>query len=226
MKSLSRTTQQTFQIQPFVFILSLTCLIIAACEKKPQDYFQGYVEGEYLYISSPIGGRLESLPISKGMTVAENDLLFQLDRIIESAGVAEAKQNLLRAENKLANLSKGLRPSEIDAIQAKLDQALASYDLAKIEYARREKLLQEKVIAQGALDQTRAEMEKSSAAVSQLQAELKTAEADLAEAVEMKYMCMSDTVKSRYRWRYNRARALEANLRKGIDGLRKMAPSK
>ena len=175
MKSLSRTTQHTFQIHPLIFILSLTCLIIASCEKKPQNYFQGYVEGEYLYISSPIGGRLESLPVSKGMTVAENDLLFQLDGTIESAGVGEAEQNLHRAENKLANLTKGLRPSEINAIKAKLDQAQASYDLARIEYDRREKLLREKVIAQGALDQTRAEMQRSSAAVTQLQAELETA---------------------------------------------------
>jgi len=59
-----------------------------------------------------------------------------------------------------------------------------------------------------------------------IQAQLKAAEADLAEAVKMKYMCLSDTVKSRYRWRYDRARALEVNLRKGIDALKQMAPGK
>lgn len=176
MKSSTRTIQQPFITHLFIFIVCLAGLVTTACENNHLDYFQGYVEGEYLYISSPIGGKLEALPISKGMTVAENDLLFQLDRTLESAGVVEAEQNLLRAENKLANLTKGLRPSEINAIQAKLDQAQASYDLARIEYNRREKLLKEKVIAQGALDQTRAEMDKSSAVVAQLKAELTTAQ--------------------------------------------------
>ena len=139
MKSTSRSTQSTPGRSSLVLLLSLTCLLVAACEDKQEGYFQGYVEGEYLQISSPVGGRLETLSVSRGMTVAKDAPLFQLDQTIESAGVAVAEQNLFRAESKLANLSKGLRPSEIESIQARLDQARASYDLAKIEYERREK---------------------------------------------------------------------------------------
>jgi len=36
---------------------------------------------------------------------------------------------------------------------------------------------------------------------------------------------LSDTVKRRTKWRYDRARTAEANLRKGIEGLEKIAPS-
>lgn len=176
MKTTSRSTQSTLSTFHFILLLSLICLVIPACENKQKDYFQGYVEGEYLHISSPIGGKLEILSVSKGKAVAQNDPLFQLDRTIESSGVGEAEQNLLRAESKLANLSKGLRPSEINAILAELDQAKASYDLARIEYERRTKLQQQKVIAAGFLDQTRAEMERSAAAVAQLKAELETAQ--------------------------------------------------
>ncbi len=59
-----------------------------------------------------------------------------------------------------------------------------------------------------------------------IRAQIKLAEADLAEAVEMKHMCLANTVKSRYRWRYDIARTTEANLRAGIAGLQKLAAGK
>ncbi len=159
----------------FVLLLILSCLINFGCREKQHNYFQGYVEGEYLHVSSPIGGKLELLSVSRGMTVAANDPLFTLDKTLETAAVAEAEQGLRRAENRLANIRKGLRPSEIDAIKAKREQAQASFDLARIEYERREQLLQQKVIAKEVLDRTRTEMERNAAAVAQLDAELKTA---------------------------------------------------
>ena len=168
---------KTVFIKPVaILLLTLSCLASGGCRDEKQNYFQGYVEGDYLHISSPIGGKLEKLSVSKGMTVTENIPLFTLDRTLETAGVEEAKHNLSRAESRLADVSKGLRPTEIDAIKARLEQAQASYELARIEYERRKKLLKQNVISAGALDQTRTEMERTSAAVSQLKAELETAQ--------------------------------------------------
>jgi HlyD family secretion protein len=105
-----------------------------------------------------------------------NNPLFTLDQTLETAAVAEAEQGLHRAENHFANITKGLRPSEIQAIEAKLEQAKATYNLTKIEYKRREQLLEQKVIAKEVLDRTRTEMERGTAAVAQLNAELETAQ--------------------------------------------------
>lgn len=163
--------------RPSLFLLpaSLFILIFSGCGEQQQNSYQGYVEGEYLLVSAPIGGRIESLSVARGMTVAADQQLFALDRTVEAAAVAEAKQRLRQAENRLADLSKGLRPSEIDAIKAQREQAQATFDLAKREYKRRELLLQQKAIAKEELDRTRTEMERSSAVVAQFDAELETA---------------------------------------------------
>jgi HlyD family secretion protein len=176
MKITPRPTQSTYQIFSLTLLLTLSCLVNIACEKKQQDYFQGYVEGEYLHISSPIGGRLEKLSVARGMAVTRNQQLFILDQTLETASVAEAEQGLLHVENQLADISKGLRSSEIEAIKAKREQAKAAYNLAQMEFDRREKLLQQKVIAKEMLDRTRTEMERTAAAVAQLDAELETAQ--------------------------------------------------
>ena len=175
MRITSKIMKQSFT-KPLLLLLSLTCLIITGCKEEQQNYFQGYIEGEYLHVSSPIGGQLETLSVSRGMIVTTNDPLFTLDQTLETATVAEAEQGLRRAENSLANITKGLRPSEIQAIEAKLEQAKATYNLAQIEYKRRHQLLEQKVIAKEVLDRTRTEMERSTAAVAQLNAELETAQ--------------------------------------------------
>lgn len=155
--------------------LLLAGLFIPGCSNGPSDYFQGYVEGEYLYVSSPLAGRLETLSVSRGAAVSAGQPLFVLEQEFELAAVAEAEQNLRQAENRLADLRKGQRPSEIAALEAKLAQARAAAGLAATEYARRDILLKQKAIATEQYDRSRTEKERSEALVSQLAAELATA---------------------------------------------------
>ena len=164
------------KVYPYIRLLLLCILVgLAGCSEENHPYFQGYVEGEYLLVSSPLAGKLETLSASRGKSVARNTPLFSLDQTFEQAAVSEAEQGLHRAENRLADITKGMRPSELAAIEAKLQQREAAYDLSKMEYDRREKLFRSKVIAKEVLDRTRTEMKRNAAAVSQLKAELETA---------------------------------------------------
>lgn len=156
-------------------LLFLLLFMAPGCSNKTPDTFQGYVEGEYQQIASSLAGQLVTLAVSRGMTVASGAPLFTLERQSEIAAVSEAEQVLQRAENTLANLSKGLRPSEIAALKARLAQTEAAVNLASQELARREKMFAQKAISREELDRAQKEMESSSAAVSQLNAELVTA---------------------------------------------------
>ena len=162
---------------PLRFLLCwlLSLLALSGCSNGPADYFQGYVEGEYLYVSSPLGGRLESLSVSRGKSVSAGQPLFVLEQDYERAAVAEAEQGLRQAENRLADLSKGQRPSEIAALEARLAQATIAAELAATEYARRDVLLKQKAIAQEQYDRSRTEKKRTEAQVTQLEAELATA---------------------------------------------------
>lgn len=173
------TAPHSRSILPFGTVLSCLplffVLILPGCTKEHRASFQGYVEGEYLRVSSPIAGQLVSLAVSRGMRVAKGDPLFSLDRTYEAAALAAAQQGLRRAENRLADLAKGLRPTELAAIKAKRAQAQAAYNLSRIEFARRQILFRQNVIAREALDRTRTDMERNAAALAQIDAELRTA---------------------------------------------------
>lgn len=164
---------------PYLFlpvVLFFFGALIAGCSENNSGGFQGYIEGEYLLVSSPLAGQLKKLSVSRGIRVASGDALFTLDNSFEQAAANEAEQLLQRAENRLADLLKGQRPSELAAIRARLEQAQASLDLSKTEYQRRTKLFEQKVIPQDQLDRTRTELERNRAAVDQLDAELETAQ--------------------------------------------------
>jgi len=150
-------------------------LSLAGCTEPPANVFQGYVEGEYVLVSSPLNGTLENLAVTRGETVAKDAPLFSLERAFETAAVNEAKHALQQAQNNLANLEKGSRPSEIETIQARLKKAKASVNLAKIEFERRERLIQAHTISQEELDRARSDYEQKDQAVREINAELTTA---------------------------------------------------
>lgn len=155
----------------FVFFLLLT----TACSDGPTNIFQGYIEGEYVLVAAPIGGTLDGLSVSRGQTIPKDAPLFALERNFEKAAVDEATHGLQRAQDNLANLEKGQRPSEIASIQAQLRQAKASAALAKIEYLRRVKLIAEKTISQEELDRSESDYDQKAQQVKQITADLTTA---------------------------------------------------
>ncbi|WP_316900608.1 HlyD family efflux transporter periplasmic adaptor subunit [Pseudodesulfovibrio indicus] len=155
-------------------ILIALCFL-AACSEEPANVFQGYVEGEYVQVSAAIGGTLEDLHVIRGQKVRSGDLLFSLDRAFEKAAVEEAEHGLKRAQDNLANLEKGQRPSEIASIQARLQKAKAAVGLAKIEYERRVKLVAEATISQEELDRAKSDYDQKRQLVSEIESELRTA---------------------------------------------------
>ena len=163
-----------YQRARFCMILFLAA-VISGCSDPPVDHFQGYIEGEYVLVSSPIAGSLQTLAVSRGMTVVHGDILFVLEHAYEEAAVSEAEQGVVKAENILADLSKGRRPPELAAIEARLDQARSSYTLSRAEYERRSVLIANGSIPQEELDRARTDMDLNVALVAQLTAELETA---------------------------------------------------
>ena len=99
--------------------------------------------------------------------------LFQLDRSSEQPARDDAAARLARAEASLANLRKGKRPSEIDAIQAQLAQAKAMLELSETKLERRRPL--DDAVSREDVEEASAEYERDKARVAELQAELETA---------------------------------------------------
>jgi HlyD family secretion protein len=167
--------QRISRLNILCFLL-LLAFLINSCSQTPQDYFQGYIEGEYVLVASPIGGRLDSLTVSRGQNVARGEPLFVLEHAREEALVSEAERGVAKAENILADLNKGKRPSEISAVEARLEQTRASSALSRDEFERRQLLFRTDSIPQEELDRARTEMERNASLVAEVNAELATAQ--------------------------------------------------
>jgi HlyD family secretion protein len=135
---------------------------------------QGYVEGEYVYVGSPVAGRLETLDVARGTRVEAGAPLFRLDSSSELPARNDAAARLARAKASLANLRKGMRPSEIASIEAQLAQAKAMLQLSETKLERRRPLGD--AVSREDVEEARAEYERDQARVAELQAELETAQ--------------------------------------------------
>jgi HlyD family secretion protein len=120
-------SSQFFAHPPAALILLQLFLAGAlGCSTAKHDEFQGYVEGEFVYVGSPLGGRLEELHVHKGETIAANAPLFSLEATQEEAAKRQAEEELGAAQEQLVDISKGKRAPEIEVVEAQLAQAQAT----------------------------------------------------------------------------------------------------
>ena len=156
----------------------MVTIFLIGCSNKTPDYFQGYVEGEYLYIASSAKGALIKLAVIKGQKVDQEAPLFQLDPNPEILQAEELAQRILQAKSRLADIGKGSRPSEIKTIDARLSQANMALERARRDYQRRQKLYEagdSDAISEEELDRYQTDVNIKQTEVNAIEAELETA---------------------------------------------------
>ena len=130
-----------------LFACALAAALLAGCSGNSPGAFQGYIEGEYVYVAAPLGGALTNLAVARGDSVKTGQLLFELERGSEAAALDIAKRNLTQAKTGLA--------------------------LSEAEFARREKLHADQgVVSTEELDQARAQRDVDAALVESQQGAL------------------------------------------------------
>ncbi|MGH8634655.1 MAG: HlyD family secretion protein [Burkholderiales bacterium] len=157
------------------FAVALAVLVLAACTNQEPHGYQGYAEGEYVRVAAPFSGTLQVLSVKRGAQVKVGEPLFILEQENEAAARREAQQRLQNAEAQLANLQKGKRPTEIEAIRAQLAQAEAALTLSATQLKRQEQLVEQNFIARERLDEARAAHERDAQHVAELRAQVATA---------------------------------------------------
>jgi HlyD family secretion protein len=122
--------------------------LLAGCDRNSTGRFQGYIEGEYVYVASPLGGALTNLAVARGGVVTNGQLLFTLERQSEAAALTQAEKNLAQANANLAlsqttfNRRVELRQSPSAVISAEeLDQARSQRDADAAQVAAQQAAL-------------------------------------------------------------------------------------
>ena len=160
----------------FCCLAGVLSLCLPACSRTDHDRVQGYIEGEYVYVASPLPGALQSLDVQRGGQVKAGDPLFALDSTPEQAAWDEAERRLAQARASLEDVKKGKRPSEIASLEAQLKQAHAALALSEREFARQQNLFRIRdATTQQEFDRARAGRDQNRQRVAQLEADLKTA---------------------------------------------------
>ncbi|MGF6598798.1 HlyD family secretion protein [Paraburkholderia sp. GAS448] len=152
--------------------ISIAC---TGCSKEAPGTWQGYVEGEFVYLASSQAGQLTELSVSRGQTVADHAPLFTLEAQNETEAVVEAREQLRAARSQLADLNTGKRPPEVDVTEAQLVQAQADAARAATQYQRDELQLRAGGIAQSQLDDSRATARSTAARVRELKSQVAVA---------------------------------------------------
>ena len=148
---------------------------LLGCTRHTPAGWQGYLEGEFVYVASPLAGRLEQLAVAKGTHVESGAPLFTLENTSELAAQREAADRLRSAQARLDDLRKGARPSELASLDARLEQARAAADLSQRELARQQELFKTGAIAASEFDRARLTHERNTRAIEELEAQLATA---------------------------------------------------
>lgn len=150
----------------------LTLLPLAGCQETPPPAFSGYAEADLVYLAPSGGGVLQTLKVQRGDRVAAGSALFQVDNAPEAYGLQAAQAQQTRASAQLADLGKGRRKEELQAIRAQLTQARAARDMSASQLKRQRELVRQGFVSAAQMDELEAAQARDSARVTELQAQL------------------------------------------------------
>lgn len=163
----------------------LAALQLAACNRGEPPGYQGYVEGEFVYLASPVAGYLDRLDAARGARVVRGEAVFALRADLEQHSLNEAEARERSAREKLANLREPRRPSEIAALEAQWRAAEAARDLSASQLKQQESLAARGFISNARLDEARTAARRDAAAVDSAREQIATYRASLGRQSEL-----------------------------------------
>ena len=158
----------------FICALPVIAGLFSACNPGP-PLAVGYVEGEFLSLSPYETGKIETVSAVRGARVRKGQVIFTMETDDARLALLSARAKLAQARARLANLTKGRRPEEIDVIKAQLKSAEAQLKLSEIEFNRQSRLRERGVVSAAKYDEAKTRTDLARARVEELKAQLAVA---------------------------------------------------
>ena len=144
-------------MKSFVVLSVLTVFILSGCHSSNENEIQGYIEGDFVRVSLPESGIVETLTVSRGETVQTGKILFTLDAGRERAALEKAESELTVAENEFKNLKASERSEEIRALEADVQELKANLAYTSKDYQRQHNLSKTGAVSLNDVDKLRSE---------------------------------------------------------------------
>jgi HlyD family secretion protein len=156
--------------------LALLVLVVVTHKGDEEALFPGYMEADLVLVGSEQGGRVLELAVEEGDHVKQGDHVFTLESSEQEAAVAAARARVREAEARLADAKAQLqRPSEIEVLQAALEQAKAMLQVASNNLDRARALFDKGWITKAQLDDAIAQHDRNEAAVREAERRIEAA---------------------------------------------------
>jgi HlyD family secretion protein len=147
--------------------LALIAALAFLPKQQGQTFLSGYVEGDALYLASPVSGALTDLQVEKGARVAAGQRLFSIDPSQPAAARDQAQAEVTAATAQAQDARRGLRPVELAIYDANVAAAEARLREADAVLNRIRPLAAKGIFAPARLDDAKASRD---AALAQLTA--------------------------------------------------------
>jgi len=134
--------------------------------------WQGYVDADYVRIAPTLAGQLVALSVHRGQQVAAGAPLFAQDDTDECAAQDQAAAQLAEAKDRLTNLERAGRETEVAQARADLADMIASRDQIAEDLNRNEQLLRSGAATKQTVDQQTAQLASATAHVEASRAKL------------------------------------------------------
>ena len=142
----------------------VTALVLVPHLRRP-NVLSGYVEGEPLYLASPIAGAVAQMSVQRGDRVAAGQKLYVIDPRQVVAQKDQAQAQVATAQAQAVDARKGVRPVELAVYDANVAAAEARARDSAAALRRVRILAQKGIYAPARLDDAKAEYDAAAAQV-------------------------------------------------------------
>lgn len=155
-----------------LLLMTFFCFLLINCSKDNEQQVQGFIEGQFIYLSSSVSGDLDELLVYRGDSIKIGEKLFVLDPNPQKAELVQAKNELKAAQDNLNNLIQGNRLTILQGIEAQISQNHALLKFAKQTLIRNQYLYKQGTIGKAQLDEAESNYQNALEKVNQLKADL------------------------------------------------------
>jgi HlyD family secretion protein len=153
---------------------------------SPPVEWQGYADADFIKVGPTQQGLLTSLYVARGSKVAAGAPLFDQDDTNDRASHDQTARQLKQAEEQLANLQAGGKPTEIEQAEANLADAYAARDKLQSDLKRNDELVKNGGVSRQLVEDQRADLRSALAKVLGLEAALAQMRAPMGRVGEIK----------------------------------------
>ena len=159
--------------------------LLTGCYGRSDTEVQGYVEGDFVRVSLPASGIVETLSVSRGSHVKVGEVLFTLDSNREKAALDKARSELEAASAEVSNLLSAERNDEIEALQSGIAELKAQLAYTAASYRRKFNLSRSGAASMDEVERLRSEESATRAKIRASESRLRLAQLSIGREGEI-----------------------------------------